>query len=166
MGLDKEVSQMKMENEIFHVGATVSDMDWQRRFLTRTLGMKVMSDSGRAGDWIDTVTGLAGFQARNVYITPDGINRIEMFQIFRPPLSLVPMTYGTYLGIAHLGINAENSAAIADSLQLQRPDFNIIRYDERQESLFVQDNSGWNWKISQSADPGAGATALDQPVKI
>ena len=87
-----------------------------------------------------------------------------MFQIFRPQLSSVPLTYGTYLGIAHLGINAENSAAIADSLQLQSLNLNYIRYDEGKESLFFQDNSGLNWKISQADAPGAGDHGSDQAV--
>ena len=162
----KTIKGMNMDNEIFHVGATVSDIDYHQRFLTQTLSMKVMSDSGREGEWIDNVTGLTGFKARNVYITPDGINRIEMFQIFRPQLSSVPLTYGTYLGIAHLGINAENFATIADSLQLQSLDLNDIRYDERRGSLFFQDNSGLNWKISQADDPGAGDAAVDNSVNL
>ena len=162
----KTIKGMNMDNEIFHVGATVSDIDWHLQFLAQNLSMKVMSDSAREGEWIDNVTGLPGFQARNVYITPDGINRIEMFQIFRPQLASVPLTYGTYLGIAHLGINVKNSAAIADSLQLQRLNLNDLRYDARKGSLFFQDHSGLNWKISQADAPGGGDTAVDNPVNI
>ncbi len=139
-----------MISEIHHVGATVLNIDWHCNFLTHTLSMNILSDSHREGEWIEAVTGLAPFQARNVYVSPDNVNRIEMFQIFQPPLVAVPLAYGTHLGLVHLGLRSGSFPAIAQSLYGQQKYLSEIREDDVEGALFVQDSSGLNWQLGRS----------------
>jgi len=146
-------------SDIFHVGLTVRHIDWHKDFLIDCLGMQVLSDSGREGDWISRVTGLPGFKARNVYMTPDGANRLEMFEIFRPPLVDVPMLLGTHLGVSHVRIGSKDVDRIRDKVKEQG--LSIIEAPDmiQQEALIFQDVSGLFWEIV-SHDPGGYAVQV------
>jgi catechol 2,3-dioxygenase-like lactoylglutathione lyase family enzyme len=140
-------------NDIFHVGLTIRHVDWHKDFLAHCLGMQVLSDSSREGDWISKVTGLPGFKARNVYVTPDGTNRLEMFEIFSPPLVDVPMSLGTYLGVSHVRIGHKDVARIRD--QVKKQGLSVIETPDvmQRNVLIFQDASGLFWEIV-SHDPG------------
>ncbi|MBN2569953.1 MAG: VOC family protein [Deltaproteobacteria bacterium] len=133
--------------EIFHVGLTVRHVDWYKEFFVDCLGIQVLSDSGREGDWIDRVTGLPGFKARNVYVTPDGTNRLEMFEIFNPPLVHVSMSLGTYLGVSHVRIGSTDVNAIRE--RVRKEGLSIVKIPDRiqKKTLIFQDRSGLFWEI-------------------
>ncbi|MBN1376699.1 MAG: VOC family protein [Dehalococcoidia bacterium] len=134
-------------SDIFHVGLTVSHVDWHKDFLIECLGMGVLSDSKREGNWISEVTGLPDFKARNVYVTPDGTNRLEMFEILYPPLVDLPISLGTDLGVSHVRIRAKDIYRVRGMIQerglsiVEAPPMN------RQETLMFQDASGLFWEI-------------------
>lgn len=143
-------------DDIFHVGLTVEGIEWHKDFLTRCLGMQVLSDSPRHGDWISTVTGLPGFRARNVYMTPDGINRLEMFEIAHPPLKDVPMSLGTCLGVSHVRIAVGDVDAVRHRVSAEG--LCIIEssdMDDRNRLIF-QDLSGLFWEIVSGDAGGYG----------
>ena len=133
--------------DILHVGLTVRHVEWHKNFLTDCLGMQVLSDSGREGDWIDRVTGLPGFKARNVYVTPDGVNRLEMFEIFHPPLVYVSMSLGTYLGVSHVRIGSPDVNAIRE--RVRKEGLSIVKIPDgiQKKTLIFQDRSGLFWEI-------------------
>jgi catechol 2,3-dioxygenase-like lactoylglutathione lyase family enzyme len=143
-------------NDIFHVGLTIHHVDWHKDFLAHCLGMQVLSDSSREGDWISKVTGLPGFKARNVYVTPDGANRLEMFEIFSPPLVDVPMSLGTYLGVSHVRIGHEDVARIRD--QVKKQGLSVIETPDvmQRNVLIFQDASGLFWEIASHYPGGYG----------
>ena len=146
-------------NDIFHVGLTVERIEWHKEFLARCLGMEVLSDSPRQGDWISEVTGLPGFRARNVYMTPDGINRLEMFEIAHPPLKDVPLSLGTCLGVSHMRIAAGDIEEIRARVSgeglstVESPDMTAGK------TLIFQDLSGLFWEIV-SHDTGNSAVRV------
>jgi catechol 2,3-dioxygenase-like lactoylglutathione lyase family enzyme len=140
--------------DIFHVGLTVRHVDWYKRFLVDCLGMQILSDSGREGDWISQVTGLSGFKARNIYMTPDGVNRFEIFEIFHPPLEHVPLSLGTYFGVSHVRIGSVDINAIRNTVKNER--LSIVKISDRirKETLIFQDTSGLFWEITPSGSEG------------
>jgi len=133
--------------DILHVGLTVRHVEWHKNFLTDCLGMQVLSDSGREGDWISRVTGLPGFKARNVYVTPDGANRLEMFEIFCPPLVDVPMSLGIYLGVSHVCIGSKDVGRIRDKVKEQGLFIVEAPNVMQQKALIFQDACGLFWEI-------------------
>ncbi len=133
--------------DIFHVGLTVRHVDWHKSFLAECLGMQVLSDSSREGDWISSVTGLPGFKARNVYMTPDGANRLEMFEIASPPLVDVPLSLGVYLGVSHVCIGTKDVGKIRDRVKKQGLSIIEIPGMIQKEALIFQDVSGLFWEI-------------------
>jgi catechol 2,3-dioxygenase-like lactoylglutathione lyase family enzyme len=136
-----------MANIILHTGATVSDIEWHKRFLLETLSMVILSDLPREGDWIDATTGLNGFQSQTVYITPDDQNRIELFQLFRPELIPIPLTYGSYMGISRIGISTSGLSETIELMSKYRLQLNFIKGDEAEGGYLVQDNSGLTWQL-------------------
>ena len=132
-------------DDIFHVGLTVEGIEWHKEFLARCLGMQVLSDSPRQGDWISEVTGLPGFRARNVYMTPDGINRLEMFEIAHPPLTAVPLSLGTCLGVSHVRIAVDDLQGIRHCLSDEG--LSTVESAGMADRLIFQDRSGLFWEI-------------------
>jgi catechol 2,3-dioxygenase-like lactoylglutathione lyase family enzyme len=136
-----------MKNTILHTGATVADIEWHKKFLLETFSMTVLSDFPREGDWIDATTGLKGFQSQTVYMASDEYNKIEMFHIFHPEIVPVPLTYGSYLGISHIGIHASRLAEVTDQVAKRRFQLNFMHQDDLEGGFLVQDKSGLTWQL-------------------
>lgn len=137
-----------MKNTILHTGATVSDIEWHKQFLLEAFAMTVLSDLPREGDWIDATTGLKGFQSQTVYVAPDEYNKIEMFHIFHPELVPVPLTYGAYLGISHIGMHAARLSEVTDQFLKRRLQLNFMRPDDLEGGFLAQDKSGLTWQLN------------------
>ena len=124
-----------MMNSILHTGATVSDIEWQKKFLLETLSMTILSDLPREGDWIDATTGLKGFQSQTVYLTPDERSKIELFHLFRPQLLPVQLTYGAYIGLSHIGLQTSDPVQRIASMSKYRLQLNFIEEDAEEPLL-------------------------------
>jgi catechol 2,3-dioxygenase-like lactoylglutathione lyase family enzyme len=149
-----------MMNSILHTGATVSDIEWQKKFLLETLSMTILSDLPREGSWIDATTGLKGFQSQTVYLTPDERSKIELFHLFRPQLLPVPLTYGAYIGLSHIGLQTSDPVQRIASMSKYRLQLNFIEEDGAEGGFLVQDNSGLAWQLQTNAQVGAGSIRL------
>lgn len=136
-----------MMNSILHTGATVSDIEWHKKFLLETLSMTILSDLPREGDWIDATTGLKGFQSQTVYLTPDEQSKVELFHLFHPALVPVPFTYGAHTGISHIGLQTSDPSQRIKSMSKYRLQLNFIKEDDAEGGYLVQDNAGLTWQL-------------------
>jgi len=93
-----------MVREIFHVAATVSDIEKSLEIYRDFLGMKLLHDTPRQGEWIDRLTGLEKIKGRTAYLTPDGLNRVELIQIYHPPVQCTELHWQRFTGVFYVAL--------------------------------------------------------------
>jgi catechol 2,3-dioxygenase-like lactoylglutathione lyase family enzyme len=67
-----------------HMGLTVSKLDSSLDYYRKNLGLKVLSDAERKGEWVEKITGIPGFHTRTVYLSLSPCHHFEIFGFFHP----------------------------------------------------------------------------------
>jgi len=155
-----------MIQEIFHVGVTVSGIDCTLRIYRDRFGMTVLSDSPREGKWIERMTGLFGFRARNIYLTPDEQNRLEFIQIHHPPIQPLEPGGGPFTGVSHVGLKIERLHVLRDLFTgIGTWSETSVRRSGDITASSWKDHDGLRWELFEAAD-NSGEKKTKRPVEI
>lgn len=92
-----------------HVNIVVVDMERSLAFYVGLLGMRITFEVDLEGEWIETVAGLSGVQARCVFVQPDGGGtRFELLKYLNPPgVSLPQNAIANTGGLRHIALEVE-----------------------------------------------------------
>lgn len=87
-----------------HVNIVVEEMERSVAFYQRVLGLEKGFEGTLAGEWIDSVTGLQGVEARCVFMESPGIPvRLELLQYLQPVTGAFPEAGLPHLpGVRHI----------------------------------------------------------------
>lgn len=101
---------IRMDN----VGIAVRDLDEAVEFFT-DLGLAVIGEDTVSGEWADTAVGLDGNHARIAMLqTPDGGDRIELFEYLHPPAIETGPTRPNEIGMHRIAFAVDDiDAALA-----------------------------------------------------
>ncbi len=155
-----------MIREIFHVGVTVSGIDHILWIYRDRFGMTVLSDSPREGEWIERMTGLLGFRARNVYLTPDGQNRLEFIQIHHPPIQPLGPRGDPFTGVTHVGLEVKRINELRDLLAgIGTWSEASVRRSGEIPAPSWKDHDGLCWELFEATDD-SGEKETKRPVEI
>ncbi len=83
-GITKDYWKKIMITNLTHVGLTVKKMERSIQYYEKTLGLKVISDAPRKGDFIDKITGIPNFHSRTVYVAFTPYEHLELFEVYYP----------------------------------------------------------------------------------
>lgn len=95
-----------MLKQVHHTSITVSDMDRSLAFYRDLMGMKVISELDRRGDYPSTVTGIPDAHLRIVYVE-GGNYKVELIQYLNPKGNPQDMSTSNP-GIAHLAFEVDD----------------------------------------------------------
>ena len=84
-----------------HMGLTVGKLDSSLDYYQKILGLKVLSDAERKGEWVEKITGIPGFHTRTVYLSLSPYRHFEVFGFFHP--QGIPMERETHFRVRILG---------------------------------------------------------------
>jgi catechol 2,3-dioxygenase-like lactoylglutathione lyase family enzyme len=87
-----------------HIGLTTSDLESSLEFYREAFGFQVLSDAERRGEWIDRITGMPGFHARNVYLSTSRHQHLELFGFFNPKTLLAKKARFPQVGISYCAL--------------------------------------------------------------
>jgi catechol 2,3-dioxygenase-like lactoylglutathione lyase family enzyme len=103
-----------------HVNIVVEDMERSLAFYVGLLGMRATFEAELSGEWIETVTGLAGVRARCVFCQPvGGGTRFELLEYHEPaaaaalPAASLPHTPG----LRHVALEVEELDRLCERLR-------------------------------------------------
>jgi glyoxylase I family protein len=123
-----------------HVGMTVSAMERSLHYYQEMLGLTVLSDAERQGEWIEKITGIPGFHTRTVYMSVSARRHIEAFGFFHPKTVPPEKEISSKVGIQYL--------AFRERKQAGRP------------SLKGSEKEDWpRWIMAGEEDPYSGSPA-------
>ena len=107
-----------MATYINHLNIVVADMERSLAFYVGLLGMRMTFETDLTGDWIDTVTGLAGVSARCVFCQPSGGGcRLELLEYRLPPgADPADNRLANTRGLRHLAIEVDDLDAAYERL--------------------------------------------------
>lgn len=94
---------------INHLNIVVADMARSLEFYVGLLGLRQTFETELHGEWIETVTGVAGASAHCVFVMPSGGGcRLELLQ-YRSPTGefLAPNSLANTLGIRHFALDVD-----------------------------------------------------------
>jgi catechol 2,3-dioxygenase-like lactoylglutathione lyase family enzyme len=84
-----------------HMGLTVSKLDSSLDYYRKNLGLTVLSDAERKGEWVEKITGIPGFHTRAVYLSLSPDRHFEVFGFFHP--KVIPMERESRFRVGILG---------------------------------------------------------------
>ena len=91
-----------------HAGIVVTDMEEALEFYGEILGLKVVLDVIREGDFFDELLGHSGVRMRLVMLEAADENRIELFQFLSHPKQAAGTGDITSIGCSHVGFSVED----------------------------------------------------------
>ncbi|GAB4463377.1 MAG: hypothetical protein OHK0029_31950 [Armatimonadaceae bacterium] len=96
--------------QINHINIVVADMERSLRFYVDLLQMRITFETDLHGDWIDTVTRLAGVSARCVFVQPIGGGaRLELLEYRLPPGAALPENcLANTQGLRHIALEVKD----------------------------------------------------------
>jgi catechol 2,3-dioxygenase-like lactoylglutathione lyase family enzyme len=104
---------------INHINIVVTSMEASLDFYIGLLGMRETFRCELEGEWIDTVTGLAGARASCVFVQPsNGGCRIELLQYHMPSGgNVVTNSLPNTGGLRHFALDVQDLDAIIEKLE-------------------------------------------------
>jgi catechol 2,3-dioxygenase-like lactoylglutathione lyase family enzyme len=147
-----------MIRAIRHAAIVVTDMDRSLAFYCDLLGLRVVLDAEREGEFYETLLALPGVRLRVVMLeAPDG-NRLELFQFHSHPKPAPARGDMSDIGASHVAFRVDDVDATYAALQAGGFRCNcppIMSPDGYGKVVYCHDSDGTVIEIVQIMNPDA-----------
>ena len=148
-----------------HAGIVVTDMDKSLEFYSKILGLKVVLDVIREGDFFDKLMAHKGVRMRHVMLEAADRTRIELFQFLSHPRKAVGTEDITSIGCSHVGFAVDDVDKAFSRLTDRGFGVNcppILSPDGYGKVLYAHGPDGTIVELVQIMEPGSSPYTKDR----